>query len=62
MGNWQTSDNFHVSGDSFNTLWFPVVSGVEMKIYGRSNILQALSFFLAPLTRIPFGMLLSCDF
>ena len=60
MGNWQTSDKFHVSGDSFNALRFPAVSGVEMKIYGRS--LQALSFFLAPRTHIPFGMLLSRDF
>ena len=35
-GNWQTADTFLVSGDSFNALRFPAVSGVEMKIYLRA--------------------------
>ena len=30
------ADTFLVSGDSFNALQFPAVSGVEMKIYLRS--------------------------
>ena len=47
---------FLVSGDSFHSLRFPVVSGVEMKIYER--LLQAPTSFPAPCTRVSFRVLL----
>lgn len=58
VGYWPTADTFFVSWDSFKTLQFPAVSGVEMKIYGRS--LQALPFFPTTHAHVPFRVLLSC--
>ena len=58
VGYWPTADTFLVSWDSFKTLQFPAVSGVEMKIYGRS--LQALPFFPTTHAHAPFRVLLSC--
>ena len=34
LSHWQTADTFLV--DSFHALWFPVFSGMEIKIYERS--------------------------
>ena len=50
------ADTFLVSCDSFKTLQFPVVSVVEMKIYGR--LLQALPFFPTTHTHSSFCVLL----